>query len=135
LKEHGFLLYYPRVLVLANVKLQAEKELGRSYSALLASTEGYYRLGFLPEEDYLKLKAKYSTPLIQEKKKPPTLKQIKAKEEKQKLNWTLGNVVEQWEIHPSNEWRRKWLNIAQRHPDLENAIRVLAMAKNEVQIE
>jgi hypothetical protein len=131
-KEHGFLLYYPRELVLANVKLQAEKELGRAFSALLASTEGYYRLGFLSEDNYLKLKEKYSTPLIQERKKAPTLKQIKAKEEKEKLNWTLGNVVEQWDIHPSNDWRKKWLNIAQRHPNLQNAIRVLALAKNEV---
>ncbi len=135
MKEHGFLLYYTRELVIANVKLQAKKELGRSYAALLATTEGYYSLGFLAEEDYLKLKEKYSTPLIQDKKKPPTLKQIKAKEEKEKLNWTLGNVVDQWELHPSKDWRKKWTNIAQQHPELENAIRILALTKNEVQIE
>ena len=120
---------------MANVKLRAKKGLGRSFASLLAVTEGFYHLGFLPEEDYLKLKEKYSTPLIQDKKKPLTLKQNKAKEEKEKLNWTLGNVADQWEIHPSKDWRGKWVNIAQQHPELENAIRVLALAKNEVQIE
>jgi hypothetical protein len=119
---------------MANVKLQAKKELGRSYSALLASTEGYYHLGFLPEDDYLKLKEKYSTPLIQEKEKKPTLKQKKAKEEKEKLNWTLGNVIDQWEIHPSKDWREKWVNIAHQHPELQNSNRLLAL-KNRVKIE
>ena len=134
-REHGVMLFLDGELYLGFIKLQNDKKLGRAFAGLLPFTEGLFQMGCISEEVYEKHKEKYSKPLVVTKPKILSKKQLKAKEEKEQLNWTLGNVVDQWKIHLSKDWRGKWVNIAQQHPELENAIRVLALAKNEVLIE
>ena len=95
-KGHGLVLYLAPELVLSLAKLQTVKELGRSYAGLLALTEGFYQLGVLSDVDYEEAKARYSVSLLQKNKKPPTLKQLREKEELKRLEQHYSRVLEQW---------------------------------------
>lgn len=59
-REHGVMLYLDKTLYKAFIRLQADKELGRSYAGLLAFVEGLFRLGYLSKEEYEKYVQKYS---------------------------------------------------------------------------
>ncbi|GAI36592.1 unnamed protein product [marine sediment metagenome] len=51
-REHGYMLFLNRKLYLATVKLQADRKLGRSYSAMLPFVEGLHVMGYLSDADY-----------------------------------------------------------------------------------
>lgn len=96
MKPHGYLLYLGPELYMAVVQLQAALKLGRTFSALLPLTEGLHHMGYLSEENYEKLKAKYSVSLIEAYKKPLTLKQLQAKAEVERLEKHYSDVLAQW---------------------------------------
>jgi len=93
-REHGVLLYLCPPLYTAFIKLQADKELGRSFAGLLPFTEGLYRLGYLSKEDYEELVKKYSQGL---KKNEPSLEDLKEQEEIKRLEKHYSDVLEQWD--------------------------------------
>jgi len=129
-REHGVMLYLDRELYTAFIRLQADKNLGRSYAGLLPLTEGLYRLGYITKAVYEEHLKKYSEGLD---KKPATQQQLeeqRALKEKEKL---FSVVIEQWHEHPSNEWRQKWIRIAERSSTVPNAKLILDLAKGETE--
>jgi len=97
--EHRYMLCLNRKLYLATVKLQAEKGLGRSYSALLPFVEGLHVMGYLSDADYEVYKTKYSVGLDCDE--PLTSTQIKKQETKanrdRQLNRHYEEVSNQWD--------------------------------------
>lgn len=132
MKPHGFLVYLPPQLYIAIVKLQADKQLGRCYPVLYALNEGLFGLGYISRETYEIFEKRYSQKLIKEepklltKKEAEQLKQLKEKEK------AFSMVLDQWDIHPSQEWRNGWLKEAQKYKDkIPNAKLILALANEE----
>ena len=119
-REHGVMLYLDRTLYRAFIKLQADKDSGRSYAGLLPFVEGLYAMGYIDEQIYVQHKEKYSAPLVVQK----PLQHFVNKEDEQ-LNKTLEMVAEQWDDHRNQEWRQRWINTAEQHPTLSNSKLVL----------
>jgi len=120
MKAHGLLLYLPSSLYLALVRLQAEKGLGRSFAGLLALTEGLYRLGYLEEEEYIRLCERYSTPLENvvvaytiEEQLPP-----------------FKEALEEWDRR-DKEWKLKWVRTAVKYPKVDEARIIIEKAEKE----
>ena len=70
-REHGLLLFLNPTLTLSLVKLQADRNLGRSYAGLLALAEGLYQLGYLDKANHDQVAEKYSIPLIPQEMPTP----------------------------------------------------------------
>jgi len=130
-REHGVMLYLDRELYRAFIKLQADKDLGRSYAGLLPFTEGLHKLGYITEEVYEAHKKKYSEPLVAEKPKALTKEQQRKLGEVAQLNNTLRQVAEQWHDHPDEKWRQLWIDKAGAHPELPNSRLIFALAEGK----
>lgn len=120
-KEHGILLYLDKELYRAFIRLQADRDLGRTYAGFLPLVEGFYRLGYLSEESYHSHMEKYSQPLNEEPTAEPV---VISPEEK-----LLASVVSQWELHTDLKWRDHWKKEAEKHPDLVSAQKIIVLAK------
>jgi hypothetical protein len=132
MKPHGFLIYLPPQLYIAIVKLQADKQLGRCYPVLYAINEGLFRLGYISTETYETFEKRYSQRLIKEEPKPLSKQEAKQLEQLKEKEKTFSNVLDQWNIHPSQKWRDGWLKEAQKYKDkIPNAKLVLALANEE----
>lgn len=131
-REHGVMLFLSPELYLGFIKLQADKGLGRSYAGLLPFVEGLYSMGYISKEVYEESVKRYSKPLVSEKSKPLTIKQMKEQKRAEQLNKTLGMIVDQWALHPSKEWRRRWIRTAEEHSELPNAKLVLALRSEKM---
>ena len=132
MKPHGFLIYLPPQLYIAIVKLQADKQLGRCYPVLYALNEGLFRLGYISRETYETFEKRYSQKLIKEELKPLTKQEAKQLEQLKEKEKAFSMVLDQWNIHPSQEWRSGWLKEAQKYKDkIPNAKLVLALASEE----
>ncbi len=110
-REHGLMLYLGPELYLGFIKLQADKELGRSYAGLLAFVEGMHSLGYLKDADYETLKTKYSQGLT--KDQPLTIKQLQTKSEQDKMTQAFKMVLDQWSLHTDPKWRNRWIREAE----------------------
>lgn len=133
-REHGVMLYLSKDLYLGFIKLQADKELGRSFAALLPFTEGLYRMGYISEEVYEAHKKRYSEPLTTEneaQKNQRLRREQCVKRETEELNKQFGMVADQWESHTSKEWRRTWIKKAKQHLDVPNAKLILELAQSK----
>jgi hypothetical protein len=130
-KEHGVLLYLAPELYSAFVKLQAAKDLGRSYAGLLPFVVGLHELGFLTEENYLFFKQRYSEPLHQKKPKALTKKELERAQKLKDLEQQFSNVIKQWDTVPEKSKRyhiekaKKYLHV------IPNAEYVLALANGK----
>jgi len=134
-REHGVLLYLDKTLYKAFIKLQADKNLGRSYAGLLPFVEGLYQLGYLSKKEYEKRVRKYSKSLDEmEKENEPLTKEQLEKEKKLKdLEKQFSMVIEQWNLHPSLEWRLRWVKKAKEWKDkIPSAKALLDLADKEV---
>ena len=134
-REHGVLLYLDKTLYKAFIKLQADKNLGRSYAGLLPFVEGLYQLGYLSKKEYEKRVRKYSKSLDEmEKENEPLTKEQLEKEKKLKdLEKQFSMVIEQWDLHPSLEWRLRWVKKAKEWKDkIPSAKALLDLADKEV---
>lgn len=126
------MLFLSNELYLGFIKLQADRGLGRAYAGLLPFVEGLYRLGYISLEVYDEHRDKYSNPLISEKPKALTHQQEKAEKNKEHLDGILGRVADQWQLHPSLEWRQRWVCVARQNPDLPSSKSILVLAEKEV---
>jgi len=112
----------------AFIKLQADKDLGRSYAGLLPYVEGLFQMGYLTREVYEIHAKRYSQPLGA--KAPVTLEQKKQKDNLQSKDKQFRMILEQWEQHSSPEWRLKVFAEAEKFKDkLESARLLLAKVK------
>jgi hypothetical protein len=136
LKPHGYSVFLPPELYLAIVRLQADKQLGRAYPVLYSINEGLFHLGYISKEVYEVYEKRYSEPLIKEKPTPLTTEQLKEQEKIERLTKTFSIVLEQWNEHPSREWREKWVKESEKWKDkIPSAKLVLALANSrEVEV-
>ena len=133
------MLYLPDYLVLALAKVQVDNGLGRSFAGLLAVTEGTYKLGALPIEQYAELTERYSTKLLDRPKKEATpvkatvtrtLKQIKKRSELEELESQNSRVLDQWATMKEKSklyYVEKAKKDLAEHPELENAKLIAAL--------
>ena len=101
------MLYLAPELYHGFVKMQADRNLGRSYAALLAYVEGLHRLGYINQDVYEKYTEKYDVPLVvQEESKPLTRKQIE--KEKKNAEWSkqFSKIAKEW--NTLNEKSKHW---------------------------
>lgn len=127
-REHGVLIYMAPPLYKGWVKLQADKDLGRAFAALLAFNRGLYEMGYIPKSVYLRFKEKYSTPLDKEPQQL-TLAETPKQNELNELNETFGKVIAQWNFHPEQAWRDQWIKRAMQNGDLPNAKKLLVFVE------
>jgi hypothetical protein len=136
IREHGLLLFMPSELNIAFIKFQAEKELGRSYAGLYLLNDALFRHGCISQETYKIYEQKYGEKLVKAKEveSKPLMKVKMEEDQKLKdLDKQFKNAVDQWELHPSIEWRRKWVKLAEKWKDkIPNAKLVLEFANKEV---
>ena len=113
--EHGVLIYLNPSLYMAFIKLQGDKELGRSYAGLLAFNEGMHSLKYISDKEYEANKAKYSQKIVvnAEPEKPRTLEQVNVKKEHDAMARAFSGVLSQWNLtHSDPHWREKWVEKA-----------------------
>ena len=129
-KEHGVLIYLNNPLYMGFIKLQADKGLGRSFAGLLAFCTGLFQMGYISKSEYLRFKARYSTPLDKEPQQL-TLVETPLQNELNKLDKTFGEVITQWSFHPEQKWREGWIKKAMEYGDLPNAKKLLVLMENK----
>lgn len=121
--EHGILLYLDRDLYRAFIKLQADRNLGRSYAGLVALVTGFYRLGYISKEVYEERLKKYNEPL--EASKPLTMAELKERQLLEQKDLQFKGMLAQWDMHPSKDWRQKAVAQAEKYRDKLPSARAL----------
>ena len=123
------------------VKLQAKLEIGDKYATLYAVVEGLFKLGFLNQEDHDLLIQRYSHKLVEVVKEKrakrenshiPVVELEKRRKEQLLLDQKdkyFKDVLEQWTIHPSQEWRLQKIGEAQKFQDKLQSARDVAALK------
>lgn len=129
-KEHGVLIYLNNPLYMGFIKLQADKGLGRSFAGLLAFSTGLFQMGYISKGEYLRFKARYSTPLDKEPQQL-TLPETPMQNELNKIDKMLGQALAQWDIHPDKKWRQTWIKKAIENGDLPNAKKLLVLVEKK----
>jgi len=134
-QENKVLLCLDRDLYRAFIKLQADRDLGRSYAGLLPFVTGLYQLGYLSQEVYEFHAERYSEPLQPAKPLSPQDKQKKTELETQ--DRIFRGMLQQWDIHASNPvWLLKVSQSAEKYREqLSSAKELLtkiAAAKEEM---
>jgi len=123
-------------LEIALVKLQAEREIGKNYAVLYLVTEGAFELGYLSREDYDLLIRRYSRKLVDVTKEKRaqresshipvlTLEKQREKQFLEQKDRQFKGQLEQWERHPSKEWRQRALVDAEKYKDKLDSARAL----------
>lgn len=129
-KDHGVLLYLSKDLYRGWLKLQVDKDLGRTYAGLLLFTEGLYQLGYIPKEVYEQHVKKYSQPLEEPAQTQAQDQKKKALEQKEKQ---LQGMLESWDqTHAKPNWHQMAIAEAQKYPELAVSKLLLAKVKGEV---
>ena len=128
---HQYMLYLDRKLYLATVNLQAERGLGKAFSAMLPFVEGLHSMGYLNDADYELYKNKYSIGL-EEAAKLPTSTDVIRREHKankyRQMNNHFGEVLAQWS-NLKEKSKQYHLKEAEKHKNLKNAKLLLDLAK------
>jgi hypothetical protein len=117
-KEHITKLCLPPELYMAVVKFQVEKGISKSAAGLLLLIKATYQEKLIEQDVYEKYVYRYSRKLIPEKQ-PMQLSSEQLKE-KQKLDEkarTFAMLPSQWDLHPSQEWRQRWISEAEKWQD------------------
>jgi hypothetical protein len=123
-------------LEIALVKLQAKLEIGKNYGVLYMVVEGAFRLGYLSQEDYDLLIKRYSRKLVDVTKEKRaqresshvpvlTLEKQKEKQQLDQKDKQFQGMLEQWDQHPSPQWRKKVLADAEKWKDKLASARAL----------
>lgn len=127
-RGHGLPLYLDKHLYLGLIKLQSDKSLGKSYAGLLVFVEGLHHMGYLSQKQYELHKKRYSVPLNRDPEQV-MLEEVDAANERKKLSKMFAQVIEQWSLHPDQDWRRTWLAKAKQHGEIPNAKRLLVFVE------
>lgn len=132
--DHHYRLMLDRKLYLATIQLQADKGLGKSFSAMLPFVEGLHSLGYLSDGDYEVYKRKYSLGLEEAANQPTKaeiLRQEEAHNRNRQLNHHFGEVLAQWSTLKDSV-KEYHLKEAEKHKTLKNAKLILDLAKPEI---
>jgi len=122
----------------------AKLECSKSAAVLYALNEGLYNLEAISREDYQLLAKRYGRKLkdviaeAQTKREPShvpilTIEQIKEKQVLEQKDKQFKGMLDQWDLHPSFEWRAKVLKEAEKWKDkLESARLILAKKESAI---
>jgi hypothetical protein len=131
--DHKYMLFLDRKLYLATVNLQAERGLGKSFSAMLPFVEGLHTMGYLSDADYEVYRNKYSVGL-EDAANAPTKADIIRRERKankyKQLNRHFGEVLAQWS-QLKDSAKQYHLKEAEKHKNLKNAKLVVDLANGQ----
>lgn len=119
----------------------AKLECSKSAAVLYALNEGLYRLEVISKEDYELLRRRYGRKLKdviaegqikRESSHVPvlTIEQIKEKQLLAQKDKQFKMMLDQWAVHPSEEWRLKAFTQAEKWKEKLESARVL-LAKKE----
>jgi hypothetical protein len=117
-QEHILKICLPPELYMAVIQFQAKQELGKSYAGLLLVTKALYQEKLICREAYEKFLYRYSRKIV-----PPeepmrlTAEQLKEKQKLDEKTRTFSMLPSQWDIHPSQDWRKKWIMEAEKWQD------------------
>jgi hypothetical protein len=130
-KGHIYPLCLNRKLYLATIRLQADKRLGKAYSALLPFVTGLNAMGYLSDEDFELYKEKYSVGLDVEQLSPTQIKQRETERNRNRqLNRHFGEILKQWPTLKESA-KQYHLEEAAKYKNLKNARLVLDLANGE----
>jgi len=135
-RSNAHLVMLTAELQIALVKLQAALEIGDKYAALYAMVRGLFDLGYLSQEHYDLHIKRYSQKLVdvvkekraqRESSHVPVLTLEKQKEKQQldQKDKQFQGMLEQWDQHPSPQWRKKVLADAEKWKDKLASARAL----------
>jgi len=126
-QEHNLRLFLDRTLYLAFIKLQADKELGRSFAGLLCFVEGIHNLGYIGDQDYEKYQKRYSTPLDKNPEQV-ALMEVQAAKKLKEQRALFRQVTAQFELHKHDPtWIKQWREKAIKNGELPEAKQLLAL--------
>ena len=129
--DWSYRLFLERVLYMALIKLQADKQLTKSKAGLLCLVTGANKLGYLSDSDYEVLKAKYSIG-FEELVNIPTPEQIRGQEtehnKNRQLNRLFKEVVSQWDDLKISA-KEYHVNKAEENSNLKYAKEILELAQ------
>jgi hypothetical protein len=92
--------------------------LGKSYAGLPLVIEAAYQEKLISREIYEKFLYRYSRKLVpQEEPQRLTTEQQKEKQKLDEKVRTFRMLLNQWDIHLSPEWRRRWIIEAEKWQD------------------
>lgn len=124
------MLFLSKELYRGFIKLQADKNLGRSYAGLLPFIEGLFKLGYISQEVYESHIKKYSVPLTEDNK--PTIEKLQAKSEHDELVKQFSNIIKDWSNMKAKS-KGYWVKKAREHQaDIPNAKLILELAETKV---
>jgi hypothetical protein len=104
----------------------AELEISKSYAILLTINEGLFHLKKITPEDYELFQKRYTRKLVdviaenaasRENSHTPVLEKEREKAELAKMERHFGMIVDQWNLHPQQERRKKWREEAEKWAD------------------
>jgi hypothetical protein len=125
-REHQVQLYLDKDLYRAFIKLQGDKDLGRSYAGLLPYVEGLYRMGYITKDVYDLHFKKYSEPLG-EKASVLSPERKKQQDNLESKDRQFKMMLEQWDQHASPEWRMRVFADAEKWKDKIESARLLLL--------
>ena len=135
-RSHVHPVFLPVELYVAISKAMADLEIGKSSAILLMIAEGLHSRGFLSREDYEVLRKKYERKLVEIVRRgdePLTKEQLEKEKKLKDLEKQFSMVIEQWDLHPSLEWRLRWVKKAKEWKDkIPSAKALLDLADKEV---
>ena len=117
-QEHIMKICLAPELYLAMTKYQVQKEIGKTYAGLLLLTKALYQENLITKDVYEKFVYRYSRKLVpEEQPQKLTTEQQKVKQKLDEKARTFSSLISQWELHPSIEWRQRWIIEAQKWQD------------------
>jgi hypothetical protein len=117
-QEHVIKICLPPELCLALAKFQVQKEIGKAYAGLLLITKAAYQEQLITREVYEKYLYRYLRKLVPEDKPAKlTSEELEQKQKLEEKTRLFSMVLSQWELHPSQEWRQRWIREAEKWQD------------------
>lgn len=106
------------------IKYMEKHDLDKQFAALCLLTKSLHSEGFLSKEAYDFYLARYSktvssmSPMMQQQSKPLTLDELKIQQKiEEKTRYFQAILKGEWQAHPSPEWRKKVIVIAEEWKD------------------
>ena len=138
-RPNAHMVFFPTELYMGLIKKMAAFEIGKSAAILDSINEDLFNKGFISKEIYEKFRNAYRKKLLdivrqkEAEVKPLTREQMEEAQKISQLNKQFSMVLEQWNLHPSIEWRLKWVKKAEEWKDkIPNAKLILDLANREV---
>jgi hypothetical protein len=143
-REHIHSIFLNAVHYVGVAKLMAKLESSKSAAVLYALNEGLHSLEVISKEDYDLLAKRYGRKLKdviaqgQISREPShvpilTIEQTKEKQLLEQKDKQFKGILNQWQLHPSLEWRQKVFTDAEKWKDKLESARLL-LARTECDI-